>query len=89
MQVEHLTKTLIDDFNPKFLAFDFFDDNMNIVISSDCFINQSMENRVRSIYKCIEEKSPKVLDHHHVFVHTFTEEELVEVLEYNKEGLNE
>ena len=89
MYVEHLTKTLIDDFNPKFLAFDFFDDSINIVISSDCFINQPMESRVRSIYKCIEEKSPNVLDYHHVFVHTFTEEELVEVVEYNKEGLND
>jgi stress-induced morphogen len=89
MHVEQLTKTLIDDFNPKFLAFDFFDDNINIVISSDCFINQSMQDRVKSIYKCIQEKSPNVLEYHHIFVHTFTQEELTDVLEHNQEELDD
>ena len=89
MYVEHLTDTLIEEFNPKFLGFDFFDDNVNIVISSDCFINQSMQDRVQSIYKCIKEKSPIVLEYHDVFVHTFTEEELMDVLEHSKEGINE
>jgi stress-induced morphogen len=88
MYVEQLSETLIEEFNPKFLGFDFFDDNMNIVISSDCFINQSMQDRVKSVYNCIQEKSPNVLEYHRIFVHTFTQAELTDVLEYNKEGTN-
>jgi hypothetical protein len=89
MYVEHLTDTLIQEFNPKFLGFDFFDNNINIVISSDCFINQSMHDRVKSIYKCIQEKSPNVLEYHHVFVHTFTQEELTDVLEHSQEDTDD
>ncbi len=85
--IEKLTTTLINDFNPKFLAFDFFEDNINIVISSDCFINQIVTDRVRSVFFCIEKKLPETFEKYGVFVHTFTEEELVEVLEVlNQEG---
>jgi len=87
MVIEKLTTILINDFNPKFLAYDFFDDNINIVISSDCFINQIVTDRVRSVFSCIEKKLPEVFENYGVFVHTFTEDELVEVLEVlNQEG---
>jgi hypothetical protein len=89
MVVEHMTTVLIQDFNPLFLAYDYFDDNINIVITSNCFINQPMHERIRSVYKCIQEKSPNVLESYHVFVHSFTEDELTEVLEHNKEGTDE
>jgi stress-induced morphogen len=87
MVVEKLTTTLINDFNPKFLAYDTFDNSINIVIASDCFINQSMPDRVRSVYKCVEEKCPEILENHFIFVHSFTEDELLDVLEHNEEGI--
>lgn len=86
MVVEKLTTTLINDFNPKFLAYDLFENNINIVIASDCFINQSMPDRVRSVYKCVEEKCSEALETYTLFVHSFTEEELLQVLEHNIEG---
>lgn len=87
MNVEKLTSSLINDFNPKFLAYDTADDNIiNIVMAADCFINQSMQERVRSVYHCIEEKCPEILETHFIFVHSFTESEILEVLEYNQEG---
>lgn len=86
MLVEKLTTTLIDDFNPKFLAYDTFDNSINIVIASDCFINQSMPDRVRSVYKSVEEKCPEILEQYFIFVHSFTEDELLDVLEHNQEG---
>ena len=89
MIVEEMTTILIKDFNPSFLAYDYFDNNINIIITSNCFINQPMNERIRSVYKSIEEKSPLVLESYSVFVHSFTEEELTEVLEHNKEGTDE
>ena len=86
MAVEEMTTVLIEDFNPSFLAYDYFNDSINIVITSNCFINQPMHERIRSVYKCIEEKSPTVLESYCIFVHSFTEEELTEVLQHNQEG---
>lgn len=85
MLTENLTDILIKDFNPQFLAFDFFDKNINIVISSSCFINQSITGRVRDIYKCIEKNIPQIFEKHYVFVHTFTKEELIEVLQLQQQ----
>jgi stress-induced morphogen len=86
--VEELSNILTKDFNPQFLAFDFFDENINVVISSNCFINQSIPERVRSVYSCIEKKLPELFEKHSVFVHTFTQEEMLEVLKkYNEEGI--
>ena len=87
MGVENLTTSLINDFNPKFLAYDTMDNIINIVIASDCFINQPMQDRVRSVYRCIEEKCPEILENHFIFVHSFTESEILEVLEHNQEGI--
>lgn len=89
MQLHSLTTKLIQHFNPVFLDFETFDNNINIVISAHCFINQSMPDRVRSVYKCLEEKCPSILEKHQVFVHTFTEDELTDFLQYNQEGANE
>jgi hypothetical protein len=92
MVVEKLTSILIEDFNPNFLAYDFFEDTqgkeqMSIVISSDCFINQKMDLRVRSIYSTIEKKCPEILEKNSVYVHTFTEDEIISVIEHTtKEG---
>jgi stress-induced morphogen len=82
-----LTEILTKEFNPKFLNYDVFDSNINIVISSNCFINQPIAERVRSIYSCIEKNLPEAFETHRVFVHTFTQEELKEVLKtYSEEG---
>lgn len=92
MVVEKLTTILVEHFNPKFLAYDFFENDqgeqqINIIISSDCFINQKMEVRVRDIYNTIEKKCPELLEKNPVYVHTFTENELIDVLEHTtKEG---
>lgn len=92
MVVEKLTDILIEEFNPKFLAYDFFkneqgDEQMNIVISSNCFINQNMGLRVKSIYNTIEKKCPEILEKNPVYVHTFTENEMNDVFEHTtKEG---
>ena len=85
MIVEKLTTSLINDFNPKFLAYDTVDNIINIVIAADCFINQPMQERVRSVYGCIEKKCPEILEKHFIFVHSFTEDEILEVLEHNQE----
>lgn len=88
MLTDRLSDILINEFNPQFLAFDFFDENINIVIASNCFINQNITDRVRSVYSCIEKKLPELFEKHPVFVHTFTQEEMLEVLKkYNEEGI--
>lgn len=95
MELDLLTDFLMQDFNPKFLAYDTFQDtttdiqqNLNIVICSDCFINQQMHERVRSVYKCIEKNVPELFESYGVFVHTLTEEELIDVLDFNIEEGN-
>jgi len=80
MPTEKISDILIENFNPSFLSFDFFDDNVNIVISSDCFINQSVPERVRSVFFYLEKNAPEVIESYGVYVHTFTKEELNEVL---------
>lgn len=85
MLTDNLSAILTNDFNPQFLAYDFFDKNINIVISSRCFINQPISERVRSIYQCIEKNIPETFESYSVFVHTFTEEELIEVLQLHNE----
>lgn len=85
MGVEKLTTILIRDFNPKFLVYDFFDENINIVICSDCFINQSMGERIKSVYLNIEKNCPEIFEKSRIFVNAFTQEELVDVLEYFQE----
>lgn len=77
---EKLTEILIKEFNPKFLAYDRFENNINIVIASDCFINQPMTDRVRSVYGCVEQKLPELFENNSIFVHAFTEDQLLDVL---------
>ena len=79
--IDRIKEILIIDFNPHFLAFDFFDDNVNVIMSADCFINQSMPNRIKSVYKVVRNKCPEIFDEYGFFVYTFTEEELYDVLE--------
>jgi len=74
---ESLESVLIKNFNPDFLYLDKIDDDMiNVVISSKCFINQTIDNRVRSVYKVIEENLPEIFDKYSVFVSTLTLDEL-------------
>jgi stress-induced morphogen len=80
-----LTELLTKEFNPKFLNYDIFHNNINIVISSNCFINQPIAERIRSIYSCLEKNIPEVFETHSIFVHTFTQEELKEVLKTHSE----
>ena len=81
MDVDKLSDCLISNFNPSFLAFDFFDENnLNIVISSECFINQTMPERIRDVFFYLEKDSPDLLESYGIYVHTFTKEELNEVL---------
>lgn len=77
---EKLTQLLIKDFNPKFLAYDLFENNINIVIASDCFINQAMVDRIRSVYACVENNLPELFEKNSIFVHAFTEDQLLDVL---------
>jgi hypothetical protein len=87
MTFEKISDVLIEKFNPSFLEFDLFDDNnINIVISSDCFINQTIPERVRDVFFYLEKDTPEILEKHRIYVHTFTKEELNEVLSfYHKE----
>lgn len=90
MVVEKLSVILIDKFNPSFLAFDFFDeDNLNIVISSDCFINRTMPERVRDVFFYLEKDVPDVLENYGIYVHTFTREELNDVLSLHQDEAEE
>jgi stress-induced morphogen len=75
--MESLESVLIENFNPDFLYLDKIDKDMiNVVISSKCFMNQTIDNRVRSVYKVLEEKLPNIFDNYSVFVSTLTLHEL-------------
>lgn len=76
---QSLTDGICKQFNPKFLAFDYFEDSINIVIACDCFINQPIPDRVRSVFSFLENTAPELFEVYSVYVHTFTEEELNEI----------
>lgn len=85
---EQLQNILIEDFNPDFLAYEFVEkDVLNLVISSNCFINQSMPERIRSVYDRIEKRLPSILEEYTIYVNAFTKEEILDLRDYyNNEG---
>lgn len=85
MAIEKISTILTDNFNPSFLAFDLFGDNINIVISSECFVNQSIPERVRSVFFHLEKNAPDIIESYGIYVHTLTKEELNEVLLFHDE----
>lgn len=81
--LENLENVLLNEFNPNFLAYEFLDkDVLNIIISSACFINQPMTERVRSVYSCLERKLPSILDEYTVYISTFTDSEIGELRDF-------
>lgn len=80
---EDLRSLLIENFNPNFLAYEFIEKNvLNLVMSSACFINQPMPERVRSVYACIENKLPFLLEEYVIYVNAFTDTEIAELRDY-------
>lgn len=79
MLIDDISDFLISDFNPSFLAFDTVDEGINVIISSDCFLNQSMPERIRSVFRSFEKNAPNILENNPIFVQAFTSEELDDV----------
>ena len=80
---EELENLLLNDFNPDFLAYEFLDSKtINLVLSSKCFINQPMPERIKSVYDCIQNKLPAFLDEYVLYVNAFTESEINELREF-------
>lgn len=87
--LETLENVLLNEFNPNFLAYEFLDEDiLNIVISSNCFINQPMTERVRSVYSCLEKKFPAILEEYTIYISTFTDTEIGDLRDFyiEKEG---
>jgi len=81
--IANIESVLEKNFNPNFLAIDPIEENtINIVISSACFINQTVSDRVSSVYRCLEKKCPKAFDNYIIFVSTFTDEEMSDVFDH-------
>jgi hypothetical protein len=88
--IANIESVLEKDFNPIFLAIDpIEEDTINIVISSPCFINQTVSDRISSVYRCIENKCPKAFDKYKIFVSTFTDEEMSDVFDHLNKDLDE
>ena len=80
-----LEEILIREFNPDFLAYEFLDKGtINLVISSNCFINLPMQQRVRLVYECIEKKFPVFLEEYVLYVNTFTPDEIHDLRDFYK-----
>jgi stress-induced morphogen len=84
--LETLESVLINDFNPNFLAYEFLEqDVLNVVISSPCFINQPMTERVRSVYSCLEKKHPAILEEYTIYINAFTDTEITDLRDFYAE----
>lgn len=84
--LETLESVLITNFNPTFLAYEFLEqDVLNVVISSSCFINQPMTERIRSVYSCLEKKYPTILEEYTIYISAFTDAEINELRDFYTE----
>ena len=84
--LEALESVLINEFNPTFLAYEFLDQNvLNVVMSSACFINQPMTERIRSVYACLEKKYPAILEEYTIYVSAFTDTEISDLRDFYTE----
>jgi len=90
MEIYEIESVLYKNFNPDFIYVDDMDDDMvNIIISSRCFINQKIPDRIRSVYDTLEKECPTVFETKSIFVAALTLEELNGSLDLFLEEINE
>lgn len=87
---EKIEEIIIRNFNPDFFMIDHIDkSNINLVISSKCFINQSVPDRISSVYRTLEKEYPDLFDIKGIFVATLTLDEMTDSLDFFLQEQNE
>ena len=87
---EKIEEIIIRNFNPDFFMIDHIDkNNINLIISSKCFINQPIPERISSVYRVLEKEYPEIFDNKGIFVATLTLDEMTGSLEFFLQEQNE